>query len=321
MPICVHCSTPTESLFISYGPQHLVCTRCKACGAFADPYVEHEAIIVVIDLILVKPRAYRHILFNRTDVFSDHYSKINKGKNLKPQEYAKLGKAWLLLGRRFLALLMVDAYLRWFYLCDDDKGNADDQKSRFIALWSYFNILQSTFAVTLTLHSTVLILSTIYHWIVSRIVSSKIDQRLLKIDKNELDRFKIHLLPNSLLLANLTPTFLLCLLLLWQPLSNQLNQDAFHKINQDEKWQWNEASIDWAIRTLVSGLSAGVGLGVVLPLQRTKIGALMATLILMTGWYLQFLVSQKLGMPFHSGVGVIQSSEGQLATQKYCQGS
>lgn len=51
MAICVHCSAHTASLFVSYGPTNLLCTRCKACGQYADPYVEHEAVIVAIDLV------------------------------------------------------------------------------------------------------------------------------------------------------------------------------------------------------------------------------------------------------------------------------
>lgn len=314
MPICVHCSTPTQALYVSYGPQHLICTKCKECGAFADPYVEHEAIIVIIDLILVKPRAYRHLLFNRKDVFAQDELK-KKDKNLPSRTERH---TWFLLARHFLALLMVDAYLRWFYLCRDQNTSLQDSMSgdlstRLLVLWSYFNILRSTCATTLTLHAVVLFLATLYHQIVQWIAQKQSSLSKSKIDQNELQRFKMHLIPNALLLSSLTPTFLLCLLLLWQPLSHS-NQDQ----KQQGEWQWNEASIDWAIRSLVSGLSAGVGLGVVLPLQRTKAGALMATLILMIGWYLQFIVSQKLDMPFHSGVGVLQSDEGQIAAKLYC---
>jgi hypothetical protein len=51
MVVCVHCSTPTKELLLSYGPDHVVCTRCPVCGQFADPYVEQEAVIVAIDLV------------------------------------------------------------------------------------------------------------------------------------------------------------------------------------------------------------------------------------------------------------------------------
>jgi len=314
MPICVHCSTPTQALYVSYGPQHLICTKCKACGAFADPYVEHEAIIVIIDLILVKPRAYRHLLFNRKDVFSQNENE-NKGKSTSD---ATKRHAWFQLARHFLALLMVDAYLRWFYLCRDHNTSlqesiSGDLSTRLLVLWSYFNILRSTCTTMLTLHTIVLVLATSYHRIVRWIAQRQSSSSKCKIDENELQRFKMHLIPNALLLSSLTPTFLLCLLLLWQPLSHSPEDQK-----QQGEWQWNEASIDWAIRSLVSGLSAGVGLGVVLPLQRTKVGALMATLILMIGWYVQFIVSQKLGLPFHSGVGVLQSNEGHVAAKLYC---
>ncbi|PWN33228.1 Arv1-domain-containing protein [Meira miltonrushii] len=314
MPICVHCSTPTQALYVSYGPQHLICTKCKACGAFADPYVEHEAIIVVIDLILVKPRAYRHLLFNRKDVFAQDDTR----KKVKESPATTERKAWLLLARHFLALLLVDAYLRWFYLCRDhntslQESMSGDLSTRLLVLWSYFNILWSTCTTMLTLHTVVLLWATVYHRAVRWIAQRQTDSSRSKIDQNELQRFKMHLIPNALLLSSLTPTFLLCLLLLWQPLSHSSEDQK-----QPGEWQWNEASIDWAIRSLVSGLSAGVGLGVVLPLQRTKVGALMATTILMIGWYLQFVVSQKLGMPFHSGVGVLQSDEGQIAAKLYC---
>lgn len=36
-----------------------------ACGAVADPLVEHELLLVLLDLALHKREAYRHLLFNR----------------------------------------------------------------------------------------------------------------------------------------------------------------------------------------------------------------------------------------------------------------
>lgn len=123
-------------------------------------------------------------------------------------------------------------------------------------------------------------------------------------------------MPTSLLLSSLTPTFLLSLLLLWQPSTS--DDGTSYALHNAQQWQWNEASIDWAIRSLVSGLSAGVGLGVVLPLQRTKVGAAVATLILMTGWYLQFEVSQLLRVPLHSGVGILQTEAGIRAAERLC---
>lgn len=36
-----------------------------ACHAFADPYVEHDTLTLLLDLILLKRDVYRHLLFNR----------------------------------------------------------------------------------------------------------------------------------------------------------------------------------------------------------------------------------------------------------------
>ncbi len=35
------------------------------CSLFSDPLIEHPRTILLIDLILLKPRVYRHLLFNR----------------------------------------------------------------------------------------------------------------------------------------------------------------------------------------------------------------------------------------------------------------
>lgn len=80
---------------------------------------------------------------------------------------------------------------------------------------------------------------------------------------------------------------------------------------------WRGEHIDWAIRTFVTGLSSGVALGgetredvivplltviaVVIPWQRTRLGALAAILILLTAWTMEMLVSHSLGVSPHGG--------------------
>lgn len=49
-------------LIISRRPLHPL---QPSCHAPADPYVEHDALVIVLDLILLKPGVYRHLLFNR----------------------------------------------------------------------------------------------------------------------------------------------------------------------------------------------------------------------------------------------------------------
>ena len=90
MPICTSCTHQTPYLYTVYesaynlrleqcvsalralckpsSPSTLTLTRAvpqPACGAFADPYVEHDTLTLLIDLILLKRDVYRHLLFNR----------------------------------------------------------------------------------------------------------------------------------------------------------------------------------------------------------------------------------------------------------------
>jgi hypothetical protein len=40
-------------------------TLCPSCSSFADPFVEHPPLLLFLDLVLLKPGVYRHVLFNR----------------------------------------------------------------------------------------------------------------------------------------------------------------------------------------------------------------------------------------------------------------
>ncbi len=51
MPLCVHCGSLATSLFAVYGPSNIVCTPCVECQRFADPYLEHDAILLFLDLV------------------------------------------------------------------------------------------------------------------------------------------------------------------------------------------------------------------------------------------------------------------------------
>lgn len=62
--ICINCGNKVESLYRKYSPTVLKLTNCEKCHRVADKYVEYDAIIIIIDLILLQQRAYRHILFN-----------------------------------------------------------------------------------------------------------------------------------------------------------------------------------------------------------------------------------------------------------------
>ncbi|CAJ1362516.1 unnamed protein product [Effrenium voratum] len=90
---CVHCGGKVEELFYRIG-QDICLSQCTLCGQVADHYIEFEALLVFIDMQLLRPEVYRHLLFNRF-----------KDSGLRRE-------AW-----RFLLLgLLLDTYHRWFCL-------------------------------------------------------------------------------------------------------------------------------------------------------------------------------------------------------------
>lgn len=62
---CVECGFSVPTLYIQYSPGNIRLMKCGNCKAVADEYIECELMILVIDLILHKIRAYRHLFYNR----------------------------------------------------------------------------------------------------------------------------------------------------------------------------------------------------------------------------------------------------------------
>ena len=94
MPLCTTCTQPLPHLYTVYQSAHNVrlerCVSCPyqtlssqslisyclglhplrsesqtICHEFADPYVAHDLLVIILDLILLKRGVYRHLLFNR----------------------------------------------------------------------------------------------------------------------------------------------------------------------------------------------------------------------------------------------------------------
>jgi hypothetical protein len=71
MPICIECRHPVKTLWREgggdkSGGHNIRLTVCKNCGRFCDKYVEHDFVVLFIDLVLIKPQvrqqsALRHV--------------------------------------------------------------------------------------------------------------------------------------------------------------------------------------------------------------------------------------------------------------------
>lgn len=100
MPICIECRYPVKTLYTEYhgaddkSAGHGVrLTVCKNCGHFCDKYVEHDFVVLFIDLVLIKPQVYRHLLHNSLMRDDDRFE----------QSIIRLG----------ILLLLFDVYLTW----------------------------------------------------------------------------------------------------------------------------------------------------------------------------------------------------------------
>lgn len=61
MPICIECRHPVKTLWREGGSDkstghNIRLTVCKNCGQFCDKYVEHDFVVLFIDLVLIKPQ-------------------------------------------------------------------------------------------------------------------------------------------------------------------------------------------------------------------------------------------------------------------------
>lgn len=64
--VCVQCGRRAPHLYQRFGGEtNIRLSVCGECGGVVDKYVEFEPMLLVIDLILHRREAYRHVLFNR----------------------------------------------------------------------------------------------------------------------------------------------------------------------------------------------------------------------------------------------------------------
>ncbi|XP_011379196.2 protein ARV1 isoform X1 [Pteropus vampyrus] len=85
----------------------------KSCQKPVDKYIEYDPVIILINAILCKAQAYRHILFN---------TKIN------------------MHGKLCIFCLLCDAYLRWWQLQDSNQSPDPDDFIRYAKEWDFYRL-------------------------------------------------------------------------------------------------------------------------------------------------------------------------------------
>ncbi|XP_069854258.1 protein ARV1 isoform X2 [Dipodomys merriami] len=110
---CIECNREARELYRDYSHGVLKITICKSCQKPVDKYIEYDPVIILINAILCKAQAYRHILFN---------TKIN------------------IHGKLCVFCLLCEAYLRWWQLQDSSQSTAPDDLIRYTREWDFYRM-------------------------------------------------------------------------------------------------------------------------------------------------------------------------------------
>jgi lipid intermediate transporter len=143
MPICIECQTPVKTLWTQYSGagdpssgHNIRLSVCKNCGRFCDKYVEHDFVVLFIDLVLIKPQVYRHLLFNRLGRSDD-----------------KFDPSILRLGT---LLILFDVYITWARIEKSSAGAAADPRlSEMPILAQYLFFLTMNVLATVAQHAII----------------------------------------------------------------------------------------------------------------------------------------------------------------------
>ncbi|ONK69694.1 uncharacterized protein A4U43_C05F25760 [Asparagus officinalis] len=111
---CVNCGWGIERLFVQYSPGNIRLMKCESCKVVADPYIECEFMILLIDLILHKTKAYRHLLYNMLNLEASDVKGI--------------------LWKSSLINFLLDAYR--FSILKGSKNDLDSSKGLLLTIWT-----------------------------------------------------------------------------------------------------------------------------------------------------------------------------------------
>lgn len=110
---CINCHEKATELHRDYSNSILKITLCEACGKPVDKYIEYDPVIILIDAILCKTQAFRHIVFN-----------------------SSLDIHWKLC----VFCLLCEAYVRWLLLHGSEPGADPADIIRYTKEWEFYGL-------------------------------------------------------------------------------------------------------------------------------------------------------------------------------------
>ncbi|KAH7884781.1 Arv1-like family-domain-containing protein [Phlebopus sp. FC_14] len=295
MPICTTCTHQISHLYTVYeSAYNLRLEQCSKCLAFADPYVEHDSLTFLLDLILLKRGVFRHLLYNRgteprkayernklanSDVVREDVNTRNQQQHddgsaaerdpsmyMTRKELAREKARWLHILRLGSGLLLVDAFIRWAQL--------NPEISSDVSLWTtetnsvFLRILVGCLIETVAFHGGVTLASYVVLKISDQLHTWK-HARPHEISGVR-QQFKLSLVPLTILYSSFTKYFLLFLLTIWRPSASRpggvpYRFDTSHYQNPVivralEIWDEDKLDREWVVRNVLGGMAAGFGL-------------------------------------------------------------
>lgn len=325
MPICTSCSHPTTYLYTVYNsPNNLRLEECSACHAFADPYVEHDTLTLVLDLILLKRNVYRHLLFNRgsgvrrldnligTGSTAESSQKAKGTRNQEVEvhksdetasEKARIQARWLHIVKLGAFLIVVDAFVRWTHIGASqpvDFSRVDVAAWNLEAISAFVRIFIGCLIETVAFHVGITSACYVLLKTLDRVYDKHHEDGHIPVVSGVRQEFRLSHVPLTLLYSSFTKLFLLFLLSIWRPhdLSTEHSQPLPHQYNSTNIISnpmilgaldlLNEDKLDreWVVRNVLGGMAAGFGLRVVLDCHPA-----FTTLVVLVGWAVKTAVA------------------------------
>ncbi|TCD64038.1 hypothetical protein EIP91_004587 [Steccherinum ochraceum] len=276
------------------------------------PYVEHDFLTLLLDLILLKRDVFRHLLFNRgTGVryLGPRTSSSTEGSKVQGSHVQMRGlqrARWFHILQLGVVLVVVDAFIRWSHLSVSgpfEPSNVDLATWNMHAVESFLRIVLGCMIETVAFHGGVIA--------ASYVVLSSIDwtrrKRMFAPNSNApisgiRQEFRYSHIPLTLFYSSLTKLFLLFLLTIWRPVaqtspemtrplppqynasqmfSNPIILSAIEILDEDKMDR------EWVVRNVLGGMAAGFGLRVVLDCHPA-----FTTLIVLSGWAVKTAAAQ-----------------------------
>ncbi|KAM9779042.1 protein ARV1 isoform 1-T1 [Syngnathus typhle] len=111
---CIECNEKATELHRDYSNGILKITLCGSCQKPVDKYIEYDPVIILIDAVLCKIQAFRHILFNTS---------------------------WDIHWKLCMFCLLCEAYLRWSLRHSSESSDDPADIIRYTKEWEFYGMV------------------------------------------------------------------------------------------------------------------------------------------------------------------------------------